>query len=342
MALRILVIKPSSIGDVLHTFPPVALIRAAHPDAEIDWVVNDSLANVVRLCPGISRIISFPRKDVMKLNKLKAFISELRENEYDVAIDFQGLLRSGIITGLSRSKSKVGFANARECAPIFYKKSLKLQDNHTHAVDKNIALARFALEMPADIQVPPPAIDISQDFIAEITSVVPGNDGMITIAVCFASRWHSKNWSGDFIANVLDETSKIIPNLRAVLIGSKDDQELGKRIMSSARCANLVDLSGKTSFGGLAALLSRSQAMFTVDSGPMHLAAAIGVPCIAMFGSTDYVLTGPYGPSGFHSIISSKCEKAPCFKHDCPLHHDCSDGISALETAKIIASKLRK
>ena len=119
--MRILIVKPSSFGDVLHAFPAVSLIRSAVPEVtRIAWIVNDSFVDVVRLCPGVDRIIPFPRHDLHKFSVIRAFLRELRQEEFDVAIDYQGLLRSGLMVKASRAKEKVGFAHAREGAPFFW------------------------------------------------------------------------------------------------------------------------------------------------------------------------------------------------------------------------------
>ena len=340
--MRILVIKPSSIGDVLHTFPSVALIRSAIPDAVIDWVVNDTLSEVARLCPGIMRIIPFPRKGLCNLKKDMSFVKELRKDSYDVAIDYQGLFRSGLMTKICRAKKKAGFAHAREGAPLFYGIRCIIHDMHTHAVDKNIKLTRFALGIPESIPVPPPAIEMPREPLEEIERLIPQIKDSPLLAVCFSSRWHSKNWSLDFISKCIDETYRRMTDLRIVLIGSKDDKETGDRLAALCKAHMPMNLAGSTSFSQLAALLSRASAMLTVDSGPMHLAAAIGVPCIALFGATDDVLTGPYGDSGFHKIIRTKCDKAPCFMRDCPMHVNCADDVSVAETTDAILEQINR
>ena len=340
--MRILVIKPSSIGDVLHTFPPVALIRSAIPDAEINWVINDTLSDVVGLCPDVKSIIPFPRKELSNPRKVMAFVKSLRSEDYDVAIDYQGLFRSGMMTMLCKAKRKVGFSHAREGAPVFYGKRCVIHDLHTHAVDKNIQLTRFALDIPESTPIPPPRIKLSAQGISEIDDIVPNMPDSPVLAVCFSSRWHSKNWSLDFIAKCIDEASRHIAGLRVVLIGSKEDTATGDQLVGLCNVQKPVNMAGRTSFSGLAALLSRASSMLTVDSGPMHLAAAIGVPCVALFGATDDVLTGPYGEKGFHKIIRTKCEKSPCLMRDCPKHGNCADHGSVEETVKAILEQINR
>ena len=340
--MRLLIIKPSSFGDVLHAFPPVALIRSAlPPEIRISWVVNEAFVDVVGLCPGVDRVVPFPRQKLCSLSCIREFLHALRAEEYDLAIDYQGLLRSGLIAKASRAREKVGFAHAREGAPLFYTRKLTIPNLQSHAVDKNLELTRFALGIDASHLQPPPQFQIPADGLEEAARLLPPGDAPL-LAVCFSSRWESKNWSPRFIAETLDSLARDIPGVQPILVGATADWPLGEEILQAARMARPLNLAGKSSFHGLAAILSRASAMFTVDSGPMHLAAALGVPCIAMFGSTSPTLTGPYGPKGFHAILSSRCASAPCMKRECPLHQNCAEGFSAQAAADAIAAKLQR
>ncbi len=340
--MRLLIVKPSSFGDVLHAFPAVSLIRDAVPEVtHISWIVNDSFVDVVRLCPGVDRIIPFPRRELHRFSIIRAFLRDLRQEEYDLAIDYQGLLRSGLMVKASRAKEKVGFAHAREGAPFFYTRKLVLQNLQTHAVDKNLELTRFALNIPADTPLPKPRFQLDDKGAKEAEALLPTSSKPL-LAVCFSSRWESKNWSIAFMAEVLDRVAETLPELDIFLLGAEGDWQMGEELLQAAHSAKPVNLAGKTSFHGLAALLSRSAAMFTVDSGPMHLAAALGIPCIALFGSTSAILTGPYGPAGFHTILTSPCPQAPCMERTCPLHKNCADGFSAQNTAHAITDTIRR
>lgn len=340
--MQLLIVKPSSFGDVLHAFPAVSLIRSACPEVtRISWIVNDAFADVVRLCPGIDRIIPFPRREIHKFSVIRAFLHDLRQEEYDMAIDYQGLLRSGLMVKASRAKEKVGFAHAREGAPLFYTRKLALANLQTHAVEKNLELTRFALNIPADTPVPEPRFQLDNKGVQEAESLLPSSPRPL-LAVCFSSRWESKNWSIPFMAEALDKVAEALPELDIFLLGAEEDRQLGEVLLQAARSAKPVNLAGKTSFHALAALLSRSTAMFTVDSGPMHLAAALGIPCIALFGSTSAVLTGPYGPVGFHTILTSTCPNSPCMERTCPHRQNCADGFSPKDAADAIIDTIRR
>ena len=250
-------------------------------------------------------------------------------------------MASGLMVKASRAKEKVGFAHAREGAPLFYTRKLALANLQTHAVEKNLELTRFALNIPADTPVPEPRFQLDNKGVQEAESLLPSSPRPL-LAVCFSSRWESKNWSIPFMADALDKVAEALPELDIFLLGAEEDRQLGEVLLQAARSAKPVNLAGKTSFHALAALLSRSTAMFTVDSGPMHLAAALGIPCIALFGSTSAVLTGPYGPVGFHTILTSTCPNSPCMERTCPHRQNCADGFSPKDAADAIIDTIRR
>lgn len=320
MVRSILIIKPSSLGDILHAMPAVEALRQRYPAAAIDWVVNDSMAGILGLVPFLRRIIKFPRKSWCRI---PGFIRELRKEKYDIVIDFQGLLRSGIIAWLAKGKRKIGFAEAREGATLFYNEKIAVNGDTRHAVDKNLAIAKAITEAEA-----------------EATSPTEKSPTPNTLAVCFSSRWVSKDWSLEFLADVINRTASEIPGLQISLIGSATDQEKGKRLAELIQEGKIENLVGKTGLMDLANVLKNSSAMLTVDSGPMHIAAAVGTPCLALFGSTFPEKTGPYGKN--HVIIRSKCPQAPCFRRNCPLGANCADYASPAETADELIRILRR
>ncbi|MBQ6472621.1 MAG: glycosyltransferase family 9 protein [Victivallales bacterium] len=337
--MHVLIVKPSSIGDVLHTFPAVAWLRAALKGATISWVVNEELAGVVRLCPGIDRIVPFPRRRAANPVVLWRFLRDLRSEKYDVALDFQGLFRSGFIARASGAPLRYGFAHAREGAVWFYNRLVKLAEMHCHAADKNLALVRRAFDVGAPLEPPDTGLLIPAEAEREaqrLLAELPG-DGPL-VAVCFSSRWPSKNWPLGFLADVLNALADQLPKVRCWLLGTAGDRTAGEQLASLASRAKPANLAGRTTLEALAALLRRSNAMLTVDSGPMHLAAALGVRCFALFGSTDPVLTGPYGSQ--HLLMVSHCPQSPCFERHCPRQADCSEGMDAAALARQMANHL--
>jgi heptosyltransferase-1 len=341
-ALRILVVKPSSLGDVIHSFPAVDLIRRSLPEtSRITWVVNENLAAIPTLYPGVDRIVKFPRHRLGSAKALRDFVNELRAEPYDLAIDFQGLLRSGIICRLSKAPRRAGFKHAREGAWLFYTEKYSVADDVRHAVAKNLSLARQVLSSDTDERRPPLVIpDAQRTEAAALLAKLHGSGPVL--AVGFSSRWPSKNWPQAFFAAVLDECARRRPDLRCWLLGAPNEQADGEKICALTKICRPTNLAGRTAVLTLAALLEQSQALLTNDSGPMHIAAALGLPCIALFGATDPTLTGPYGEEGQHHIINSQCPKSPCFQRLCPIGPDeCCKGWNPASVADIIIAKLQ-
>ena len=347
--MKLLVVKPSSLGDILHTFPAIAELHAALPDAEVSWVANDFLAPIVRLYPRISRVIPFPRKAVSKLDwkKIRPFLHELRQDKYDAVLDFQGLLRSGLMTRLAHTKVRCGFANAREGAPLAYNHAVKLPPELKHAVDKNRFLAREFLRSqgitPAE-QTPEPELVLPTEWQTKADALIQENHlaGGPLLAIGCASRWESKSWAPEFFIEVLQLVRQRCPEVKLWLLGSPDEFGRAQEVCDRAKLEGMVNLAGKTDLGTLAALLARCQALFTNDSGPMHIAAALRVPCVANFGSTDPEKTGPYGPKDRHYVVRTRCPHSPCFQRECPLHNRlaCSNQASVEEAAQAILERI--
>lgn len=347
-AVRVLVVKPSSLGDIVHTMPAVTELRAAIPGVEITWVVNDSLSALVALCPGIA-ILPFPRKALGKFSwvALRSFRRALRASSFDAVLDFQGLFRSGLISWLARSSKRYGFANAREGATFFYTNKVVLPKELRHAADKNLFLARTFLkeqgialpETPWETQT-----RIPETWRTEAETLIRENhlsDGPL-LAVGCSSRWNTKSWPEEYFGDVLRQVAARRPDVRIWLLGASDEADRAERVRVSSGLKQVTNLAGKTDMGALVALLAQSKALFTNDSGPMHIAALLGVPCVANFGSTDPGMTGPYGPEGRHEIVRSLCAKSPCFCRECPRGDNalCCAGVTREKVVSAILQRL--
>ncbi len=345
--MHVLIVKPSSFGDVVHTFPALALLQRSVPGPlRLTWVVNDSLAALPALFPGVSRVIAFPRSHLFRGHAGRNFLRELRSEKVDVAIDFQGLLRSGLMAWLSRAPRRIGFRQAREGAGFFYTEEHSPEACWRHAVDRNIALVRMAFPPPEGavgaavghppLAVAPAAAAAAQTWLGRL----PG-DGPV-LAVGFSSRWASKTWPRGFFAAVITAVAAQVPGLRCWLVGASSERGLGEELAADVSACRLLNLAGATDFAVLAALFGRSQAMLTNDSGPMHLAAAMGTPCIALFGATDPDKTGPWGPTGQHAVVRTSCSAHPCFQRLCPKGEDaCPRGTDPAAVAALVVQKLK-
>ncbi len=301
--MRILIIKPSSLGDVVHALPTVNLIRKKFPDATITWLINDNLASLLKKgCPVIDGLIAFPRREFGKLWRLPQvlqFMRRLRSEKFDIVIDLQGLLRSGLMTRATRAPRRIGLSDAREGSRSFYNEIVQVP--RTHAVDRYLLAARHLGSEVTPVEYP----------LASIPSDVAYVDGLVPksrclIAVNPSARWETKLWGDDKFGALL----KRLPRDRVVLTGSAEDAARIEKL--SQGCVNLA---GKTDLAQLAEVYRRCAVVITNDSGPMHLAAAVGTLVVAVFGPTDPALTGPYGKR--HVVLRSGIPCSPCMKSYC-------------------------
>ncbi len=303
--MRILIIKPSSLGDVVHALPTVNLVRRRFPDATITWLINDNFASLLKKdCPVIDGIIAFPRRELGKLWRLPRalkFLRRLRAERFDLVIDLQGLLRSGIMTWATGAARRVGLSDAREGSRLFYNEIVQV--SRAHAVDRYLLAARHLGGEAGPVEFPLPSVASDIAFIDEL--VPPARP---LIAVNPSARWETKLWGDDRFAALI----KQLPRDRVVLTGSAED---APRIEKLAQ--GRANLAGKTDLAQLAEVYRRCAVVITNDSGPMHLAAAVGIPVVAIFGPTDPALTGPYGKR--HVVLRSGIPCSPCMKAEC--HH---------------------
>ncbi len=316
--MDILVIKPSSLGDVIHALPCIKALKDSFPDSRIDWVISSSLKGLLEGNPLIDNLILLNKDSWKNIKKLPATLSEisslrktLKSKRYDIVIDLQGLLRSGLIAFTSPSTTKVGFADAREGSSFFYNKKVAVSNN-LHAVDKCLEVAK-SIGANVNKAVFPLHIDpSSKNSIKELLGST-----VEYIVIAPSARWNSKIWPAEKFASLI---SKI--TIPCVIAGSEGDSSIANIIIESVSeesRGNIINLCGKTNLKELAALIAGAKAVVSNDSGPMHIAAALDIPAIAIFGPTDPVKTGPYGwqTNDNLSVINADLPCRPCRKRNC-------------------------
>ncbi len=328
--MKILFIKLSAIGDVVQTLPALEAIKRTYPDSDITWAVEEAAADILVKHPLISRLLISRRKAWIRMLKnprtffeglgnIIRFFRELRSVHYDIAIDFQGLFKSGIMIGLTRARRKIGFDRTRELSYLFLNERLPAYDTEKHALERYLDVARYL-----GARDPTPActlpIDGERSIMRErIARLNPA--GRPIVAINPVARWKTKLWSGQKFAELAD---RLIGESNAIVIftGSHDDRAADEEILSRMK-RQAVNWAGETTLKELAALASLCAAFITTDTGPMHLAAAAGTRVVALFGPTAPWRTGPYGPS--HIVVRAGISCSPCFKRDC------YDGVRCME-----------
>lgn len=316
---RILVIKPSSLGDIFHTFPAVALLKQFYPDAELDWLVHPAFAEALDFSPfPVRKKILFNRRNLAKVSafprEFRNLVGELRRERYDLVIDFQGLMRSSIFGFLARGPRPEGFAAPREAISKCLYGERHEVDMKLHAVERNIALVQRILgtdRTPGEFELPfgrfplelPPELACRR-----LIGVIPG------------ARWQTKAFPAAFFAGVIDRIAEETQNCAFVIIGSRADEGIAAAILGQLKHARAVSLAGKTSVGQMIELMKHFELVLSNDSGPVHVAAAQGVPVFGFFGPTDPGLTGPFG--GNHRIFQAGLACSKCLGRQCQLDRD--------------------
>jgi ADP-heptose:LPS heptosyltransferase len=271
----ILVIKPSSLGDIVHTLPAVAAVRDAHPHAKITWVINPEWATLLRGNPDVDHIHIFPRGEFAALNAprtLWPWLKKTRSLRPDVALDFQGLLRSALIGKVSGAREFLGMSDGREGSRLFYKRTAKV-DRRAHAVDRYLKLAEaFGVPIPEALRFPLPTGDPLPRFdpFPPFVLLHPFSRG-----------------AGKSLRNsVVEEFCRAFDPVRVVIVGKS-----ARRISVPENCVNLLN---QTTLLQLIWLIRAARFVISVDSGPMHIAAAVTSRLVSIHTWSDPRRVGPY------------------------------------------------
>jgi heptosyltransferase I len=360
---RILLIKPSSLGDIIHALPVLAGLRARYPAAHIAWLAGTAFAPLLAGHPLLDEVIPFDRRAYGRMGRsatqvraFVGFVRALRARRFDLVLDLQGLFRSGFLAWISGAPRRIGFADARELAWAFYTERVRTPrrcerdassavaplnpaipqslDPAIHAVDKNLFLAR-RLGLPVD----PPQFALGLTpaehaaAAARVASVVGGAPAeRAVVAVVVGARWESKLWPDERLAELVARLPEAC-GLPVVLLGGPEE-----RARAAAVCAAVApppaNLVGQTTLRELCAVLGQAALVISQDSGPMHIAAALGRPLVAIFGPTSPARTGPYSAAA--RVVTRGLPCAPCFARRCPLgHHAC---LRELPAADVLAA----
>ncbi len=317
--MRILVVKPSSLGDVLHAFPAVARLHRAFPMARFDWLIHPGCAPILDYAPiPLERRILFRRRELGSWRlpvEMTSLVRELRREPYDLVIDFQGLLRSALFGRSARARRICGFAAPREkCARLFYREVYPIPMG-LHAVERNWALAgAVAQEAPAPVLIPELPEVPAHALKARGILTASGWNGEPLLAVAPGARWVSKSWAPERFAGVLKRLRERGLPHRFVLLGAPAEMEAARKIAAEIPTVNLA---GKTGLGELMEILRLCDTLLCNDSGPMHFMAALGKPVAAFFGPTQAELTGPYG-AGHRIFRRDDLECSGCLARECP------------------------
>lgn len=347
LRVRVLILKLSAIGDVIHTLPALTTLRRHHPEAVIDWLVEDAAADLLTGHPALSEVITVPRRAWKALRQQGRWFAALRAHlgfrrelrrrpAYDLLIDFQGLAKSAWWATAVRARRKAGYGPGlprNEGAWLALNERVQPGSPDQHAIDRSLVLLEALgfprLPLAYDLPIPTSLAHEARTLLRE--QGVDPDAGFV--AVNAMTRWPTKNWtSAGFAAVVRTLAEQGIP---VVFTGAPGD---AGEISAIAREVGrpVARLDGRTPLRGLAAVYQAARVVLTTDTGPMHLAAAVGTPVVALFGPTAPWRTGPYGEG--HEVVRLELPCSPCFKRACHTRevetHACMQRLDPAQVAR--------
>ncbi len=315
MFQNILIIKPSSLGDVVHSLPVLAKLRERYPEARISWLVGTQAAPLVEANPMLDAVFFFKRRAGGAVGTFMAqweLSKRLRRERFDCVVDLQGLFRSGFFARVTGSPRRIGLSDSREGARLFYTDVVDVGRGR-HAVDRYLTVGD-ALDFPAggakfELVVAESARRSVEEMLAGLGRAKP------YFAMSLGARWESKDWPEEHFA----AAGRLFVERfggTVFLLGAASTRESGARIAAKSG-DNVLDMTGRTSLSELVAIVGNMDLVITPDTGIMHIADALGTPLVAIFGATDPARTGPYFQRDNVIVAAGVCPKAPCLDKTC-------------------------
>jgi lipopolysaccharide heptosyltransferase II len=349
---RILIVKPSSLGDVVHTLPLVHAIKRVSPSCQIGWIIQRAFQPLIEHDPAIDRIhpISIPstsdplsppgafaRAFKATLSAFRRLRKELKTSPYDLVLDLHASFRSGLLGLANPGGVRVGFSDAKELNTFFQDHKVAGDPANPHAVDKNLAFAGF-------LEIRPIAEDFSICVGDHANTRVRAflNESGASPQDCLiyanpAARWESKHWTAPAWIELADMLIREV-SAKVVFGGAPQDLPLIGLITGAMKETPIV-AAGAMDLAEAVALLQAAHAYVGVDSGPMHIAAFTGTPVAAIFGPTDPALVGPY-TNRRRVIRKENLECLACRKRSCK-NPRCMEEISPREVCDAVKALLR-
>jgi lipopolysaccharide heptosyltransferase II len=311
--VKILILKPSSLGDVIQAIPVLRLLKRRFPQSEIFWWIEASLASLLEGDPDLTGLVRFERRRWARPRnwaRLWRDIHWARAQDFDWVIDLQCLARSAAFAWLANGQFTIGLDEPREGARGFYDVVIRRASFETHAVDWYLDVLRH-LKVPVDWNFewlpkrPEAAASLRRKWSVESARWIVLQPG---------ARWRNKRWPVESFADVVRGLPTSMKSVRIVILGGPEDMPLGATIAKAAP-QQCLDLTGQVSLPEMLEWIRLSDLMVTNDTGPMHAAAALGKPVVALFGPTEPRRTGPYGQ--LQNVLQLKLPCEPCLRPRC-------------------------
>ena len=351
---RLLIRGTNWVGDSVMVIPALREIRKVFPATKITALVLPWVSDLYEISPWVDDILLYDRDGIHAgITGRLRLVKAISKRKFDAAVLLQNSFEAALLTRLARIPIRAGYK--RDCRGWLLTHGIPVDKNVTKLhqifyywdlIDKLFRKKRVGLETSKDL-VKVQSIYNNSLPIRETTQKIAKqrlHDGGISFSGKLvgvnpgASFGSAKRWSTNSYAKVLDRLVEE-ENTEIVIFGSSSELTIANAICQNMQHHPLV-LSGKTSLSHLMAMISSCQLLITNDSGPMHLAAALKVPTLALFGSTDEITTGPLNP--FAVVLNKKVECSPCLLRECPIDHRCMTQITAEEVYQKAVTMLRE
>jgi lipopolysaccharide heptosyltransferase I len=325
--MNILIVRLGALGDVVHAIPAVAALRLAFPAARIDWVVEERHREIVDLVTAVDGVIAV---DTRTLAAWQTAVAMLRQTSYDVALDLQGLLKSAVLARASGAARVIGFSiwHLREkTARPFY--STTGPGESGHVIRKNLALLR-ALGVETDA-IAFPLAPIASDALAALRASVPDRFALINPG----AAWPNKRWAADRFGEVA-AFLRAERGLTPVVLWGPGEDALARSVVD--RSSGAARLAPPTRVRDLVALAREAALLVSGDTGPLHIATAVGTPSVGLFGPTDPARNGPWSAD---DLVVSRYDECGChYDRRCHEAAWCLDDIPATEVCAAVQRRL--
>lgn len=296
---NILIIKMSSLGDVIHALPSLYVLRKTYPEAKITWAVHSAFAGLLPGKPWIDEIYLVDRKRIKRLSYLRELRRDLHQRHFDLVIDLQMIAKSAIVSFLSGGSTRIGYHDARE-GSFLASRPIAGPHKKGQIIEQLLDVMRYlGCDVPS---IEFPLKDFSKEeetifsllkkegVIGRYVVLVPGTRGE-------RKKWPISHW-GELAKKLAEQ------KVYTVIAGAPNEMEMGEAIKALSPSPYTVNLIGKTSLLELAALEKKAALHISCDTGPLHIANAVKTPIIALFGPTLPDRSGPYGNSNSHVILA--------------------------------------
>jgi lipopolysaccharide heptosyltransferase I len=327
---RLLIVRLGSLGDVIHAIPAVAALRAAHPSARIDWLIDPKYVDLLRLVEGIDTLVPLDtRSGVAALVRV---IAGLRRARYDAVVDLQGLVKSAVLARAAGGRRTIGLPreHLREGLARFFYGETPDPGRDPHVVRKSLALMRALGVENARISFP---LRVGDTKVSEAVVAGFGSGPFALINPCAA--WPNKRWPTNRFGRLAERMYSRL-GLRSLVLWGPGEQAVASEVVSASGGAARV--SPPTAIADLCAIAKRAALMVSGDTGPLHLAAAVGTPVVALFGPTFPERNGPWSHA---DITVSRAKRCVChYERQCRLSRSCIDDIGFDEVAAAVESRM--